>query len=224
MIPPKIICVVTLQQSQNSIVNAKSKENILLFERKNFYDILKREWKKNGKMVIEMNAEERRKEILTILKNERAPLSGTELAGRLNVSRQVIVQDIALLRAVNKNILSTNKGYLLFDEQKSGKVRRSVCVCHKDDEILDEFFAVVDCGGRVLDVVVEHEIYGQITVDLIINNRQDAVSYMEKTRDRNAKPLNILTNGVHYHTIEADSEATLDRIEERLKDLGIWKP
>lgn len=171
-------------------------------------------------MVMKMNAEERRTEILTILKNEHSPLSGTELARRLNVSRQVIVQDIALLRAVNKNILSTNKGYLLFDDHKSGKVRRSVCVCHKDEEILDEFYAIVDCGGRVLDVVVEHEIYGQIMVDLIINNRQDAVSYVEKTRDRDAKPLNILTNGVHYHTIEADNEAILDRIEARLQELG----
>ncbi len=175
------------------------------------------------RMVIKMNAEERRKEIVTILNSERTPLSGTELARRLNVSRQVVVQDIALLRAVNKNILSTNKGYLLFDDPKSDKVRRSICVCHKDEEILDEFFAIVDCGGRVLDVVVEHEIYGQIMVDLIINNRQDAISYMEKTKDRNAKPLNILTRGVHYHTIEADSEATLDRIEERLKELGFWR-
>lgn len=150
------------------------------------------------------------------------PLSGTELAKRLNVSRQVVVQDVALLRAVNKNILSTNKGYLLFDDGTSAKCRRSVCVCHKDEQILDEFYAVVDCGGRILDVVVEHEIYGQITVDLIINNRQDALNYVEKTRDKNTKPLNILTDGIHYHTIEADSEEVLDRIEEKLKQLGIW--
>lgn len=169
-----------------------------------------------------MNAKERRNEIIDILKKEQTPLSGTELAKRLGVSRQVVVQDIALLRAVNKNILSTNKGYLLFGDQKSDKVRRSICVCHKDEEILDEFFAVVDCGGRVLDVVVEHEIYGQIMVDLIINSRQDAIAYMEQRRDKNAKPLNILTNGVHYHTIEADSEETLDRIEERLKELGFF--
>lgn len=168
-----------------------------------------------------MNSKERRNQILEILKNENVPISGTELSKRLNVSRQVVVQDIALLRAVNKNILSTNKGYLLFDDGKSGKARRSICVCHRDDEILDEFFAVVDCGGRVLDVVVEHEIYGQIMVDLIINNRQDAIAYMEKTADKNTKPLNILTDGIHYHTIEADSEEVLDRIEGKLKELGI---
>ena len=167
-----------------------------------------------------MDGADRRNEILRILEENDKPVSGLALSKELNVSRQVIVQDIALLRAVNKNILSTNKGYLLFDDHKSGKVRRSVCVCPKDEEILDEFYAIVDCGGRVLDVVVEHEIYGQIMVDLIINNRQDAVSYVEKTRDRNAKPLNILTNGVHYHTIEADNEAILDRIEARLQELG----
>lgn len=169
-----------------------------------------------------MNAEERRNRILDILKEKHAPLSGTELAKRLKVSRQVVVQDIALLRAVNKNILSTNKGYLLFDDGSAGRVRRSVCVCHKDEDIPDEFYAIVDCGGRVLDVVVEHEIYGQITVDLIINNRQDAMAYVEKTRDKNIKPLNILTDGIHYHTIEAESEEILDQIEERLKQLGIW--
>lgn len=167
-----------------------------------------------------MGKEERRKQILEILKNEAAPISGTELARRLNVSRQVVVQDIALLRADNRNIIATNKGYLFFHEGEQAKSRRSFCVCHRDEDILDEFCAIVDCGGRVLNVVVEHEIYGQIAVDLIINNREDALSYVEKSRDKNTKPLNILTNGIHYHTIEADSEEILDKIEERLKKLG----
>lgn len=167
-----------------------------------------------------MNKEERQKQILQILKNEAASISGTELARRLNVSRQVVVQDIALLRADNRNIIATNKGYLFFHEGGQVKSRRSFCVCHRDEDILDEFYAIVDCGGRVLNVVVEHEIYGQIAVDLIINNREDALSYVEKSRDKNTKPLNILTNGIHYHTIEADSEEILDKIEERLKKLG----
>ena len=118
------------------------------------------------------------------------------------------------------NIIATNKGYLFFHEGGQAKSRRSFCVCHRDEDILDEFYAIVDCGGRVLNVVVEHEIYGQIAVDLIINNREDALSYVEKSRDKNTKPLNILTNGVHYHTVEADGEEILDKIEERLKKLG----
>ncbi len=167
-----------------------------------------------------LNAEERRNQILSILKNEPKPLSGTELSKRLEVSRQIVVQDIALLRAKNKNILSTNKGYVLFEEKGEQKAVRTVCVKHSDDEILNEFYAVVDCGGSIVDVVVEHEIYGQITVDLIINNRQDAQSYVERSKKSTSKALNTLTDGVHYHTIEADNEKILDQIEQKLSELG----
>lgn len=168
-----------------------------------------------------MSGEERREQILSILKNEHKPLSGTELSKRLGVSRQIIVQDIALLRAVNKNILSTNKGYILYGDDTDVKARRSVCVHHDNDQILDEFCAIVDLGGRVLDVVIEHEMYGQITVDLIINNRQDAKNFVDQSKKLQLKPLNLLTDGVHYHTIEADSEETLDLIEQKLDELGM---
>ena len=96
--------------------------------------------------------EERREEIIKILEFENKPVSGTDLAGRFEVSRQVIVQDIALLRAVNKNILATNKGYVLFKEKdQADKVQRIVCVCHKDEDILDEFECVLDFGAKILD-------------------------------------------------------------------------
>ena len=126
-----------------------------------------------------MNAEKRRENILKLLAESDSPLSGTDLAKCLAVSRQVIVQDIALLRAVNKNILSTNKGYLLFHEEEKMKGRkRSVKVRHTQQQILDELCTIVDLGGHILDVVVAHEIYGQITCDLIINSRQDAKSFV----------------------------------------------
>ena len=83
-----------------------------------------------------MNAEKRRENILKLLAESDSPLSGTDLAKCLAVSRQVIVQDIALLRAVNKNILSTNKGYLLFHEEEKMKGRkRSVKVRHTQQQI-----------------------------------------------------------------------------------------
>ena len=101
-----------------------------------------------------MDAEERRGQIITLLKDSSKPISGTELAKRLSVSRQVIVQDIALLRAGNKNILSTNKGYLLYDDHAPEKTyRRTVRVRHTNDQILDELYTIVDYGGRVRDVV-----------------------------------------------------------------------
>ena len=128
-----------------------------------------------------MNAEKRRENILKLLAESDSPLSGADLAKCLAVSRQVIVQDIALLRAVNKNILSTNKGYLLFHEEEKMKGRkRSVKVRHTQQQILDELCTIVDLGGHILDVVVAHEIYGQITCDLIINSRQDAKSFVEQ--------------------------------------------
>ena len=168
-----------------------------------------------------MDAEERRGQIITLLKDSSKPISGTKLAKRLSVSRQVIVQDIALLRAGNKNILSTNKGYLLYDDHAPEKTyRRTVRVRHTNDQILDELYTIVDYGGRVRDVVVEHDIYGQITVDLIINNRQDADEFVRRLQANQTRPLNELTYGYHYHTIEAEKEAYLDRIEEKLNEKG----
>ncbi len=168
-----------------------------------------------------MTGEERREQILQILLHAQNPLPGTELARRLSVSRQIIVQDIALLRAVNKNILSTNKGYIFFQEQEARKkVQRAIQVAHSEEEIKEELYTIVDLGGHVLDVIVEHEIYGQITCDLIICSRQDVDTFVEQCRERNAKGLSSLTGGVHYHTVEAKDRETLDRIEKALKEKG----
>ena len=167
-----------------------------------------------------MDGDERRKELLNILASVSEPVSGTELAGQLGVSRQVIVQDIALLRAVDKNILSTNKGYVLYHEGRKGKKKRTYKVIHADEQIRDELNTIVDEGGHVLDVVVEHDIYGQITVDLIINNRADVNAFVNKLEQNHTKSLNKLTDGVHFHTVEGDSEEILDRIEFALKEKG----
>lgn len=168
-----------------------------------------------------MEGDARRIRILEILHEETQPVSGTELAGRLGVSRQVIVQDIALLRATDKNILSTNKGYILFvEKQSAGRKKRTYKVKHKDTEILEELNTIVDFGGKVVDVVVEHDIYGQIAADLVINNRADVSAFVQKVEKYQTKPLNNLTHGVHFHTVEADSEEILDRIEKELNKKG----
>ncbi len=167
-----------------------------------------------------LTGEERRKELIRVLEQSNKAVSGTDLAKQFEVSRQVIVQDIALLRATNKKILSTNKGYILFRNDEKTKAKRIVCVLHKDTDILKEFECIVDCGAKVLDVVVEHEIYGQVSVDLLIQNRQDALSFVEQLRNCKSKSLSCLTDGVHYHTLEADSEAMLDCAEAALKEAG----
>ena len=168
-----------------------------------------------------MEGDERRRKIMEILRGEKAPVSGTGLAKTLGVSRQVIVQDVALLRATDKNILSTNKGYILFDAEKGIDRKKSIYkVKHEDEDILDELNTIVDFGGRVRDVVVEHGIYGQISADLIINSRADAEIFVKKVEKYKTKPLNNLTHGIHFHTVEADSEEILDRIETELEKKG----
>lgn len=161
--------------------------------------------------------EKRREEIMHILGREEEAVSGSELAKRLGVSRQVIVQDIALLRAVNKNILSTTKGYILY-QQDEEKVNRCFAVKHSTDDIEDELCIIVDNGGRVLDVIVSHDIYGEITADLIIKTRQDVYDFVQQVKSKNTTPLKELTDGTHLHTVEADTEEILDRIEEKLRE------
>jgi hypothetical protein len=164
-----------------------------------------------------MEGQERRDELVKILENNNEPVSGTELAKRLGVSRQVIVQDIALLRAVNKDILSTTKGYIIYHREEQKK-NRCFLVKHTTDEIEDELCTIVDNGGKVINVIVTHEIYGEIAADLIIKNRQDVYDFVQKVKEKKTVPLKELADGVHLHTVEADSEEILDRIENALHE------
>ena len=163
----------------------------------------------------------RRKELMKLLQNEIRPLSGTELARHFGVSRQVIVQDIALLRATDRNIFSTNKGYVLYHpEQEEERSRRILASHHDKERMQEELYLIVDNGGCVCDVVVEHEIYGQLSADLILKNRRDVNEFVKKMGEISDQPLNVLTGGIHFHTVEAESEEILDCIEEQLRERG----
>ena len=159
----------------------------------------------------------RRAQILEILKESEQPVSGTELAGKLHVSRQVIVQDVALLRAENKEIMSTYKGYVLPSVDKQSGCVRVFRVNHTTEETLDELQTMVDYGGKVLDVFVEHPLYGQIRADLLIENRLEAMQFVKQLKETAAHPLNVLTDGYHYHTVVAPSEEHLDLLEVELR-------
>lgn len=168
-----------------------------------------------------MDGEQRRSRIIELLLTNKEPLSGSALSVKLGVSRQVIVQDIALLRATNKNILSTNKGYVMFSEGKGKEAyRKTIAVKHTDAQMQDELYTIVDSGSRVLDVVIEHEVYGQISVDLLIASRKDVDEFLSKIRSNTTKPLKELTGDIHYHTIEADSEEALALAEKMLGEKG----
>ena len=166
-----------------------------------------------------MEGEERRQNLVKILEESQGPISGTALAKRLGVSRQVIVQDIALLRAVNKNILATTRGYILYQQNKE-KFYRGFFVQHRDDEIRDELYTIIDNGGKVLDIVVSHEVYGQISADLILENRRDVDDFCRRLENSQSKPLKSVSGDAHIHTVEASSEVILDNIERALNEKG----
>lgn len=168
-----------------------------------------------------MTGAERRTKILQKLKEQGPPLSGTALARAFGVSRQVIVQDIALIRAENHGILSTNKGYLYrTDDAGNDQPKRVFFVKHTTEQVLDEFLTVTELGGRVLDVAVEHELYGQIRVDMLIETPQDARDFVDRLSRCRDNPLKVLTDDCHCHTVAAPSEKLLDLIEAELREKG----
>ena len=172
-----------------------------------------------------MNGETRRMKLRQMLLEAREPVSGTALAGALHVSRQVIVQDIALMRAEHLPILSTNKGYLLGpDAVRASQPKRVFFVRHRTEQVLEEFMTVIDLGGRIMDVSVEHELYGPIRADLLIENAQDAQDFVDRLKNCRDNPLKVLTDDCHYHTVTAPSEKLLDLIEAELKARGFLEP
>ena len=169
-----------------------------------------------------MDTENRRYQILNLLENQHKPVSGTVLSRLFGVSRQVIVQDIALLRAENKEILSTNKGYVLYKpSEESGIYKRVFRVTHSLENMEEELNCIVDNGGYVRDVLVDHDLYGQISGPLNLGNRADVAEFIQKVKVSKSKPLKVLTDEIHYHTVEAKSEDILNRIEKRLEEMGM---
>ena len=164
-----------------------------------------------------MEGDKRRDRIIQMLADSNAPISGAELAERLGVSRQVIVQDIALIRAKNIDVFSTNRGYVLNDKQEYSRILK---VKHEDDEVEAELGAIVDMGGWIRDVFVYHKVYGVIRAEMNIHSRRDIRKYLEEIANGKSSLLMNVTSGYHYHTIVADDEQTLDLIQEELGKLG----
>jgi len=161
--------------------------------------------------------EERRNNILEILINSKVPVSGGELAEKLDVSRQVIVTDIALLRKSHPDLIATNTGYIMISSSSNCRIFK---VHHTDDQIEEELSIIVDHGGTVKDVYVEHKIYGTISVPLNIKSRRDVINFMSDLKSGVSTPLKNITQGYHYHTIEAQSDNILDEIEDALNEKG----
>ena len=164
-----------------------------------------------------MKGEERRKQLLNILSSSNNPVSGGTLAKELNVSRQIIVQDISLLRANGATIFSTNKGYLIQEDRKYSRVFK---VYHTDDQVEEELSTIVDAGGQIRDVFVYHKVYGVLKADMGIKSRRDIRAYMEEISTGKSNLVKNVTSGYHYHTIDAESEEILDAIQQELQQKG----
>lgn len=164
-----------------------------------------------------MSKDHRLDKIVKTLCDSDQPVSGAKLAKICDVSRQVIVQDIALLRAKDIDIISTSKGYIVLNHD----VKREIYVCHTDEMIEDELNTIVDLGGRVENVFVEHALYGRIEANLNIYSRKDVKDFVAKTALKKTKPLTELTSGKHGHLVCASSDFILDEIEEALDKMNI---
>ncbi|OLA11407.1 MAG: DNA-binding transcriptional regulator [Coprococcus sp. 43_8] len=151
-----------------------------------------------------MTGSRRREEIVSKIKSSEVPVPGKELAKVYDVSRQVIV-----------DIISTNRGYIL---NAPHTVTRVFKVSHTDEQMEDELCSIVDLGGKVVNVMINHRIYGHMEAPLDVASRRNVKEFMEGLHSGKSSPLKNITSNYHYHTVEADSEETLDLIEQVLKE------
>ena len=165
-----------------------------------------------------MRAEERRRAILKYLRQSSRPVSAGFLAERFSVSRQAVVGDVALLRASGADISATPRGYIILKADQ-GLIRRVACR-HDAAGMEAELCAVVDQGCAVLDVIVEHPIYGQLTGPLRLSSRYDVAQFVDRCRQEAAAPLSQLTEGVHLHTVLCPDDGAGRRVREALERLG----
>lgn len=168
-----------------------------------------------------MRADNRRKEIVVILSSTNKPVSGGELSERLHASRQIIVQDIALLRAAGYDILSTHNGYLL---KTSPLIERVFKLRHTSEQTADELTTIVDLGGTVVDVFVWHKVYGKLEAPLNIFSHHGIEQFIDGIKSGRSSELMHITAGYHYHTVRADGEQTLNAIEKALSEKGYIAP
>ena len=162
----------------------------------------------------------RRRTILEAISQDSTPTSASALAGQLGVSRQVIVGDIALLRAQGHDIMATARGYVLPVLRGPNQYLGKMACCHNAQDTLHELNIIVDLGATVVNVIVEHEIYGEITGQLNIKNREDAAVFINRVNNAEVKLLSELKSGVHLHTIACRDKAHFEQVQDALGAAG----
>ncbi|MDP4086980.1 MAG: transcription repressor NadR [Bacillota bacterium] len=165
--------------------------------------------------------EERRSFLLQLLKETNIPITGSELATKTNVSRQVIVGDITLLKARNEPIIATSQGYIYLNPTGTATIYEKTIACrHTPKDTEKELNLLVDHGVTVKDVRIEHPVYGDLTASIMVSNRQEVKQFMQKILGTKASFLSELTSGIHLHTITSPIEASLIEAEKELKKAG----
>lgn len=161
----------------------------------------------------------RQEEIINLLNSSKKPISGSKLGEIFQVTRQVIVKDIALIRANGSNIVSTNRGYII--PHNSDLILKRFIAKHSSlEEMEEELNTIVDFGGKIKDITIDHPIYGEISTELNLNNRNDIGEFIKNLNREKGQPLSNLTHGIHTHTIYVDREETFEKIIAQLDKLG----
>ncbi|MCH3968813.1 MAG: transcription repressor NadR [Atopobiaceae bacterium] len=168
-----------------------------------------------------MSVSERRDAIVQILTTSALPVPAKDLAARFEVSRQVIVKDMAVIRASVPGILSTNLGYVMQDPIRCA---REFKVCHTTERAAEELGLIVGLGGRVRNVSISHRVYGRITAELDISSEADVRDFVSALGDSKSTLLSNATSGYHYHLVEASTTERLDAIEQALDKAGLLAP
>jgi uncharacterized protein len=174
----------------------------------------------SAKRVVLDSGQERRRQILAWMRGHREPIRGSEMARRLGVSRQCLVQDVAILRASGEEIMATPRGYQIL-KPKEPAHRAVLACCHRPERTEEELQTLVDCGVRVLDVIVEHPLYGELRGSLMLESRADVEDFLTQVRCSHATLLSALTDGVHLHTVEASKPEAISRARTELRKRGI---
>lgn len=161
----------------------------------------------------------RRRQIVAWLRARGGPVPGGEIAKHFRVSRQCLVQDVAILRASGEEILATPTGYRLPAE--STRAHRAILACkHPPERTEEELQILLDHGVKILDVIVEHPIYGELRGSLMLESRADLQDFLAHVRASHAALLSSLTNGVHLHTVEASRPEMIARAKAQLRARG----
>lgn len=166
-----------------------------------------------------MEGTKRREMIVEQLKKAKKPISASIFAEQFGVSRQIIVGDIALLRAAGVKVIATARGYRLELSQPAGLTGK-IAVQHRPEQTQEELLLFVKHGAEVLDVVIEHDIYGELTGSLHIKTQQDVADFIKRYEKSKVRLLSDLTQGIHLHTLRYDKNETLQAIKQDLDKRG----